>query len=243
MWRLFVLAIVVSFTVLGCAAPQQRLGPPPNPVLSTRAPRTIAPIPAPEEVTPPPGPPRAGPQSLRGTTIVVDPGHGGRDPGALGRGPVPEKTINLNMGRLLADKLRQRGANVVMTRSTDRFIELDDRAALADRTRADLFVSLHADSARRESATGMSVYIRRNATAASRGVAQHIASALARAGLDALGVKTAGYRVLVAHSRPAVLIECGYVSNRAEASRLANNGYEDRLTEAIAEGIVAYFAR
>ncbi len=225
----------------GCAAPQQtKLGPPPYPILSTRPPKPIEAIPRPEAPAPAPGPAAA---SLRGATIVVDPGHGGDDPGTLGRGSVPEKTVNLDIARKVVSLLRERGANVVMSRTTDRFITLDGRAALADQSRADLFVSIHADSARRSSAAGMTLYVGRNSSAESRRAAQRIAAALQRAGLEVRGVQTAGYRVLVAHSRPAVLIECGFLSNSGEARLLSTDAYRTRVAEAIAEGIGDHFAR
>jgi N-acetylmuramoyl-L-alanine amidase len=191
-------------------------------------------------------PPRAEPAaaataSLRGATIVVDPGHGGHDPGAQGRSPIPEKTINLDIGRRVAQFLEANGANVTVSRSGDRFIELDGRAALAERTHADLFVSIHADSARRSSADGMTIYVARNSSSDSRRAAQCIAQALQSAGFEVRGVQSAGYRVLVAHSRPAVLVECGFLSNEREAHLLASPDYRARVAEAIAAGIADYF--
>jgi len=174
---------------------------------------------------------------------VVDAGHGGHDPGALGRGPVPEKVVNLDIARRLAERLEEGGANVIMTRSSDRFISLDERAAIADRSRADLFVSIHADSSPRSSVTGMTIYVPRGPGRDSRRAAEAIAAALTRAGLELRGVQTAGYRVLVGHSRPGVLIECGFLSNRREAARLASAGYRDQIAAAIAEGIEDYFSR
>jgi N-acetylmuramoyl-L-alanine amidase len=244
MQRIAVCACLLAVILTGCASPAPRsdLGPPPPPVLSTRPPRPVLPSPPPE-VQEPLAPPTTPAQTLRGATIVVDAGHGGEDPGARGRSALPEKTINLDIARELAQRLKERGANVLMTRSTDRFISLDGRAAFADRTHADLFVAIHADSARRASADGMTVYIGRGSSAQSRSAAQHIASALQRAGLEFRGVQTAGFRVLVAHSRPAVLIECGFLSNQAEARQLNNEAHRARIAQAIADGVAAYFAR
>lgn len=244
MQRIAVCACLLAVILTGCASPAPRsdLGPPPPPVLSTRPPRPVLPSPAPEP-SEPLTPPTTPAQTLRGATIVVDPGHGGADPGARGRSAMPEKAINLEIARELAQRLRERGATVMMTRSTDRSVSLDGRAAFADRTRADLFVSLHADSARRASAVGMTVYIGRGASAQSRSAAQRIAGAIQRAGIEFRGVQTAGFRVLVAHSRPAVLIECGFLTNVAEARQLNNAGYRARIAQAIADGVAEYFAR
>jgi N-acetylmuramoyl-L-alanine amidase len=243
-WRAAPLLTLVMLVMAGCAAPQQtKTAPPPYPILSTRAPKIVPPVPRPEPAPVPAPAPSVSGTSLRGATIVVDPGHGGDDPGTLGRGSVPEKTINLDIGRKVARALRERGANVVMSRSTDRFITLDGRAALADQSHADLFVAIHSDSARRSSATGMTVYVARNASGESRRAAQRISAALQHAGLDVRGVQTAGYRVLVGHSRPAVLIECGFLSNYSEARLLSTDSYRARVAHAIAEGIGDHFAR
>jgi N-acetylmuramoyl-L-alanine amidase len=236
------LVLPLALVSFGCAAPQQtKLAAPPYPILSSRPPKVIPAIPPP---APPAQPaPSHATASLRGATIVVDPGHGGDDPGAQGRASVPEKTINLDIGRKVASALRERGANVIASRSSDRFITLDGRAALADQNRADLFVSIHSDSARRSSAEGMTIYVARNSSADSRRAANRISAALQRAGLDVRGVQTAGYRVLVAHSRPAVLIECGFLTNAGEARRLSTDAYRTRVAEAIADGVGDYFGR
>ncbi len=252
MWRALALGLLLALTLVGCTTPGPKLGPPPNPWLATRAPRQVAPLP-PAPAPPDSGaalPPRSGggyaypgAGSLRGHTIVVDPGHGGKDPGALGRGPAREKAINLDIATRLAERLREAGANVVMTRSSDRFIELDERSAIANRTRCDLFISIHADSAKRTTAEGLTAYIARGTGGQSLRAANHIGAALRRAGFDFNGVRGAGYRVLVDHNRPAVLIECGYVTNRSEAQRLATGDYREHIADAIAAGIAAHFTQ
>src|SRR6185369_2411795 len=91
--------------------------------------------------------------------IVVDPGHGGKDPGAIGHGGLQEKDVVLSMGLILARKLKDElGIDAVMTRSTDVFIELQERTAIANQVGADLFVSLHANASLNRSASGMEVY-------------------------------------------------------------------------------------
>jgi N-acetylmuramoyl-L-alanine amidase len=154
---------------------------------------------------------------------------------------MPEKAINLDIAQKVAQLLQDRGARIVMTRNSDRFISLDGRAATADRVHADLFVSIHSDSARRSTAEGMTVYIGRDASADSRRAAQHIGASLQRAGLEFRGVQAAGYRVLVGHSRPAVLVECGFLSNHGEARQLSSSSYRTRVAEAIAEGVTEHF--
>lgn len=91
--------------------------------------------------------------------IVVDPGHGGKDPGAVGHGGLQEKDVVLAIGLQLAKKLKEElGIDVVMTRSTDVFIELQERTAIANQVGADLFVSIHANAALNRSASGVETY-------------------------------------------------------------------------------------
>jgi len=189
-----------------------------------------------------PRPSTPGPNALRGVRIVVDPGHGGSDPGARGLSASPEKTINLAVARKLAGLLTKQGARVTFTRDDDRFITLDGRADIAERSRTDLFVSIHADSAQRAGASGTTIYIARNATIASRRAAQRIAAAMERAGIECRGLKDAGFRVLVGHSRPAVLVECGFLTNWRNARDLNLPAYRAKIAAAIADGIVRHFA-
>ena len=232
--------LLLGLAAGGCARPGviRNL---PDPVFG--GPRAQAP-PTVEEKVPALVPaPEKGLRRIGAVTIIVDPGHGGRDPGSLGLGGVPEETINLNIGRELARLLEERGARVTMTRSGDSFIELDDRAALADRTHADLLVSIHADSSKRPDVSGATVYIARSASEQSRDAARRIAAALERAGIEVRGISNADYRVLAHHSRPAVLVECGFLTNRAEAQRLGTPAYQARVAAAIAEGIADHFSK
>ncbi|MBI1922351.1 MAG: N-acetylmuramoyl-L-alanine amidase [Geobacter sp.] len=91
--------------------------------------------------------------------IVIDPGHGGHDPGAVGQNGAREKDVVLQMGHKLAKKLREDlGLDVVMTRSTDVFIELQERTAIANKVNADLFVSIHANASLNRNASGIETY-------------------------------------------------------------------------------------
>jgi N-acetylmuramoyl-L-alanine amidase len=99
------------------------------------------------------------PSRLRGVeTVVLDPGHGGRDPGAIGVGGVREKDVTLALAQSLAKDLEARGFRVVFTRDDDRTIDLEERTAIAEASRGDLFVSLHANAARRVSVRGVETY-------------------------------------------------------------------------------------
>jgi len=176
-------------------------------------------------------------------TIVIDPGHGGKDPGTQDTSRVPEKHIVLAIALELAQLLTDRGANVVMTRSTDRFIELADRAAIAERRKADLFVSIHADFSRNPAASGATVLTGRTASEQSKRAAWKIKTSLQRAGIACRKTRPQRLAVLEDHSRPAVLVECGFLSHRTEAANLNASWYQSKIAQAIAEGISDYFLR
>ena len=91
-------------------------------------------------------------------TIVVDAGHGGRDPGALGVGGLKEKDVNLGVARQLAPKLEERGFEVVLTRNDDRALSLEERTAIAESAGGDVFISIHANASRRSRARGIELY-------------------------------------------------------------------------------------
>ena len=192
---------------------------------------------------PPPLMARPSLPSLKGKTIVIDAGHGGKDPGTRGVSRLQEKTIVLLIANQVARLLQDRGAHVIATRSDDRFLELDQRAAIATRSRADIFVSVHADSSQNRAATGSTVYICRSASAKSMAAARNICYALSSTGVECRGIQRANYRVLVAHPRPAVLVECGFLTNSGDAARLNSMSYRSKMAAAIARGIADYLTR
>lgn len=109
-------------------------------------------------------PAKAGPKQPNGPPkprfhVVLDPGHGGRDPGAIGVSGGYEKTVNLQVSHLIAAKLRAAGVQVTMTRTGDSFVDLNDRPAVGNRLSADVFVSIHADAATNRSARGFTVFV------------------------------------------------------------------------------------
>ncbi len=180
------------------------------------------------------------PVTPRKGVIVIDAGHGGRDPGAIAVDGRYEKHITLSVARKVAARLKRQGHRVTMTRQDDRYPELEARAALANRLSADLFVSIHADSADSPSAQGFTLYIARTASKKSQQAARAIERAMATTGQDNRGVRRNDYRVLVKTTGPAVLIELGYLSNRREAARLQTDAFQNRLAAAIATGIIDY---
>lgn len=104
-------------------------------------------------------PVRPRPQVRAVRKVVVDAGHGGQDPGAVGRGGLREKDVNLDIALRLAQRLRERGIEVVLTRTTDVFLPLEERSRIANREQPDLFLSIHADASPQASTAGTTTYL------------------------------------------------------------------------------------
>ncbi|MBN1816457.1 MAG: N-acetylmuramoyl-L-alanine amidase [Sedimentisphaerales bacterium] len=204
-------------------------------------PSYTASIPAAVQPSPYPAPGR----KLAGCKIVVDPGHGGRDPGAgqAGFSPIPEKTINLAIAQDVEVLLKTQGAEVIMTRRNDVFVELLDRASLATRHKADLLISIHADSHHDPSICGPSLYVARAASAQSRRIANGIHSAFRAEGIPSRGIRRADFKVLAQHNQPAVLVETGYLTNASEARNLNTNWYRTKIAKCIVAGIIHSLGR
>lgn len=103
------------------------------------------------------------------TQVMIDPGHGGRDPGAIGRSGLKEKNVVLDIAKRLKVRFEEYGMKVAMTRETDEFISLEERAAMAGRSNADLFISIHANASRSHSAQGFEVYFLKDTSDLVRG--------------------------------------------------------------------------
>lgn len=234
--RITLLLAAIALTVLvGC--------PPPTKVIDNLPSPAAVPVrPTPEQPVAPTPPPPPTTKTIAGKRIMVDPGHGGKDPGA-GKGTksqLPEKAIVLDIGNRLTQTLRARGATVIPTRTTDVFIELEDRASAADRNRVDLFVSVHANSAGRSSAAGAEVHIFTKASTQSWAAARAVAAALQRAGIPYRGIIPSNFHVLREHSRPAMLIETGYLTNTNDARNLNSPAFRAKIANAIADGVTDY---
>lgn len=185
-------------------------------------------------------PPPTGSLIGREFHVVIDAGHGGNDPGAISVHGGYEKGINLAVARLVAERLAGRGVKVTQTRTTDVFVDLDERAAIANRIGAQFFVAIHADSSSNRRARGCTVYVCRDADDASVRAATAMVRAIARAGLSTRGLRRADYRVLTRTRCPAILVELGYLSNSSEARFLADRSGQEQLAAALAEGVLAF---
>jgi N-acetylmuramoyl-L-alanine amidase len=166
----------------------------------------------------------------------VDAGHGGWDRGGISRAGLNEKDLALDTARRLKAALQWRGYNVVMTRTNDSFIPLDTRVAISNRTFNAIFVSVHYNWDRGSSGHGVETFY---CSSGSRRLAANVQSQLARAYPTAnRGVKNGCWiRVLRKNRRPAILVECGFVSNPRENALIQTASGRQRIADAIARGI------
>lgn len=169
-------------------------------------------------------------------TVVIDAGHGGIDSGARSRWGGQEKHAALDVARRLEPKLRAAGFQTKMTRANDVFIPLDKRVQVSNSTSNSVFVSIHFNHAPSRSIRGAETYYK---SPPSRELAGRLLDkVVALPGTSRRGVKTANFRVLRLNRYPAVLVECGFLSNPSEGARCATAAYRERLADAIADGLV-----
>jgi N-acetylmuramoyl-L-alanine amidase len=174
-------------------------------------------------------------------TVVVDPGHGGRDPGETQRGILPEKIWTLDLAYRLNSRLEQAGFNVVMTRQSDVYIPLENRVVISNSQPNVIFVSLHFNGTPNRKIQGLETYY--DTRHSSKLAAKVQQSILLLPGVVDRRVKTAPYFVIRYNANPAILVEGGFLSNPIESRRIASPIYRDALAEQIYQGIVAYRGR
>lgn len=219
--------------------------------------------------------------------VVIDPGHGGHDPGTEIAGTVVEKDLALAIALRLETALRDRGFATLLTRQTDTFLTLGERTDLANRAHADLFISVHLNSSPDSGAAGIETYYLNNTTDRAtirlarmengvaggysapgesdlnyiltdlrQGYKANESASLARMieaetaadistslGLrvNALGAKKGPFYVLVGAEMPAVLVECGFLSNAGEVRELTDSRYQAAIADGVADAVVHYF--
>ena len=184
---------------------------------------------------------------LQGWTILVDAGHGGTDGGAMTKdGNTTEKELNLSVAKTLQAELEKSGANVIMTRTADMEFsrskrqDLTARLDLARQGNADLLVSVHMNEYRTQNESGPQVFYRAGQEQ-SRLLAGTIQAAMIQE-LQPIKERTAmaGDYFMLSLNIPSVLVECGFLSNPAEAQLLLTEAYQHRVAKAIQDGIVEY---
>ncbi len=203
---------------------------------------------APAEITIRMNKPNVGDGRLAGKLIVVDPGHGGHDNGA--KAPdwsVLEKDLNLRFGKAVSQRLIEEGATVILTRKTDEFIPLTERAAIANRNHANFFISIHVNSNSLNNSTsgGITFYHLQNQTCQL--LAQCIQHEIGKvSGLPSIGtwsdgkIYRSGFSVLRNSEVPAVLIETGFINHKVDRARLQTEEFRDMLALAVVRGLKTY---
>ena len=193
-------------------------------------------------------------------TIVIDPGHGGKDSGALGKYS-KEKDIALSISRQLAAVLKKAGYKVILTRNRDVYLNLADRPAVCERFNGNIFISIHCNAVHNKTVSGIETFIY-----SPKGTSSTYGGSFAKAGkgnkynknnarlgysiqkqLTLMqspdrGLKHSKFKVLRMSPVPAVLVETGFISSSSEESLLRNKNYQAKLAYRIAQGILAYSA-
>lgn len=171
-------------------------------------------------------------------TVVLDPGHGGVDPGAVGQNGLHESTVNLEVAHRLREELKKYQINAILTRESDTTMDLASRPTMAEQQGATMLVSLHCNAYPGTEATGAETYYR---TPDSYGLAKrlhrHLIDDLGR---PDRGVKQARLYVLRSARFPSALIETAFISHVAEEALLADPDFQTRTAQAIAGGIYEY---
>ncbi|MDQ0192926.1 N-acetylmuramoyl-L-alanine amidase family protein [Paenibacillus wynnii] len=171
--------------------------------------------------------------------VVLDAGHGAKDSGAVGVTGKYEKAFNLAIVLKAAELLKkENNIDVVLTRSNDTFLELKERAAIANNLNADLFISVHANSSASTSATGTETYYQRQASKAFANVMHKYL--VPATGLSDRGVRYGNFHVIRETKMPAVLLEVGYLSNKGDEALLFTEALQNRVAAAMVSAIKEY---
>lgn len=191
--------------------------------------------------------PRIEPKSKKDVKIVIDAGHGGRDPGAISKCETDEKDLNIGVARLLRDKLEREGYTVIMTRKGDEYVGLYDRPNIANESEAHVFVSIHANSSINTDARGIeTLYAPRDLTSvkfdAQYPLAKAIHSELMKATtMEDRGIKQRPDLIVLKHTEmSAVLVELGFMSNLDDMRTMKTSAFREACAEGLYRGIKNY---
>lgn len=195
-------------------------------------------VPVPQP-TPTPTPDLGRPLPNARFIVMVDPGHGGGDPGAVGIGGLQEKEVVLDISRQVAAFLQQSGVQAILTRNSDVEIDLEPRVQMAERANATLFVSIHANaiSMSRPDISGLETYYFDSGDRLARTIHNSILESIP---ISDRGVRQARFYVLRRTSMPAVLVETGFVTGADDAAKLSDPTYRTQMAQAIARGVIQY---
>jgi N-acetylmuramoyl-L-alanine amidase len=182
---------------------------------------------------------RRGGKTLSGYHFVIDPGHGGKDPGAV-RSGVYEKTLTLDTAKKVAEQLHNKGASVTLTRMDDTFIPLEERVQISNSTNTDAFVSLHYNAFEDQSVRGIHTFYydgdenRKFADTIHKSLINHVK-------LNDRGMKHTDFKVLKDNDQLAILLELGFMSNQEERKLVQTGKYQEKAAKGIVAGLEDYF--
>lgn len=173
--------------------------------------------------------------------IVVDAGHGGFDPGAIGINGLEEKVPNLAIAKEVAALLTKENQNVLLTRNSDEFYSLQKRVKFANERKADVFISIHANSFNNSHTGGVETYYNQSNNNQNRFLAEKIHDKLGRnLGLIDRGIKDSNFYVIKYTKMPSALIEVAFLSNPREEKFLKTNVFQNKAASLIVDGILDY---
>ncbi len=176
-----------------------------------------------------------------GKKLLIDAGHGGDDPGAIGVTKKKEKDFALTMALKIEERLKsEKKVTPVLTRSNDTFVKLEERVKIAKKQKVDSFISIHANStAETSKATGTeTLYTREESKALATIIHKHL---IAATGLKDRGVKYQNIHVTRETNMPAILLEVGFINHLDDEKKLFDPAFQDRVADAIVAGIYEYF--
>ncbi len=192
--------------------------------------------------------PRVGDGKLAGKIVVVDPGHGKHDPGAKAPDKsVFEKNLTLAIATLVTQELTAQGATVIQTRTDDTFVELKERAEIANRNGADFFVSCHINSNRVSNTTSGTITFHHGGSVTGQLLAECIQTEIGKIdGMPSIGVwsdtriYSTGFAVLRYSTMPAVLLELGFINHERDRKRMQERSYQEAVAKAVVKGLRVY---
>ncbi|MHC9532730.1 N-acetylmuramoyl-L-alanine amidase [Dellaglioa sp. BT-FLS60] len=177
---------------------------------------------------------------LSEATIVLDPGHGGNDSGALSIKNKQEKVYTLQIAKKVAALLKKKGANVILTRDSDSYVGLTPRAKLAETNHADAFISFHFDSSPNDNeASGLTSYYYNQTT--DLPLAEALNDELDNTGLYNRGSEFGDFLVLRDNTQPSVLLELGYINTKYDFKLIQSNQFQKKTAQSIVQGLNNYF--
>jgi N-acetylmuramoyl-L-alanine amidase len=178
-------------------------------------------------------------EAARFTTVVIDPGHGGKDKGAYWGG-VRESHLNMAVARDLEGMLKRQGIRTVVTRRSDVFVSIPRRAAIGNAQRNAVMVSIHFNASLATQVRGAETfYWGAQGAVLARAIQRRLAPGV---GTVNRGIRRKGFTLIVQSKHPTVLVECGFISNPTERGRCNTRSYQQAAARAIFQGLMAYRA-